>query len=285
MGRRVTLQTIADALHVSRSTVSNAYNRPDQLAPALRGRILATARELGYAGPDPAARRLRTGRSGVVGLLFTEALSYAFTDPGATGFLSGLARAGERSGTSLLLVAAPPGREARRTVAEAVVDGFCVYSMSDGHPAVEAVLERGLPTLIVDEPRVAGVPFLGIDDRGGARMAATHIAARGHRRIGVLAARLRPDGFEGDVTPQRLAAISFPIERDRLAGFEEALGAAGIDWARVPVVESHNDQPWARRPRGASWRVRRRPTRCCARRTSLRWAPCTRPAGSAGGSP
>jgi DNA-binding LacI/PurR family transcriptional regulator len=58
--RRATLQTIADALGVSRSTVSNAYNRPDQLAPDLRERILAVAADLGYTGPDPAARRLRT---------------------------------------------------------------------------------------------------------------------------------------------------------------------------------------------------------------------------------
>lgn len=238
----MTLQTIADALHVSRSTVSNAYNRPDQLAPELRERILSTARELGYAGPDPAARRLRTGHSGVIGLLFTEALSYAFTDPGATGFLSGLSRAGERSATSLLLLAAPPGDEARSRIRDAVVDGFCVYSMSEGHPAVEAVLERGAPTLIVDEPRIPGVPFLGIDDRGGARLAAAHVAHRGHRRVGIVSARLLPDDFEGEVTPDRLAAATFSIERDRLAGFREALEPAGIDWASVPIVERHNDQ-------------------------------------------
>jgi DNA-binding LacI/PurR family transcriptional regulator len=115
--------------------------------------------------------------------------------------------------------------------------------MSEGHPAVEAVLARGLPTLIVDEPRVPGVPFLGIADREGARLAAAHVVERGHRRIGVVAARLQADGFEGDVTPERLAGATFSIERDRLAGFGEALEAAGIDWPRVPIVESHNDQP------------------------------------------
>ena len=50
---RVTLQTLADALGVSRTTVSNAYNRPDQLAPELRAAILEKAAELGYAGPTP----------------------------------------------------------------------------------------------------------------------------------------------------------------------------------------------------------------------------------------
>ena len=46
----MTLQTIADALGVSRTTVSNAYNRPDQLAPELRRRVLETAKGLGYPG-------------------------------------------------------------------------------------------------------------------------------------------------------------------------------------------------------------------------------------------
>jgi DNA-binding LacI/PurR family transcriptional regulator len=59
---RVTLQTVAEAAGVSRSTVSNAYNRPDQLSADLRQRVLETARRLGYAGPDAAARAL--GRRG-----------------------------------------------------------------------------------------------------------------------------------------------------------------------------------------------------------------------------
>ena len=46
--RRVTLETLARALGVSKMTVSNAYNRPDQLSPALRQRILDTAYELFY---------------------------------------------------------------------------------------------------------------------------------------------------------------------------------------------------------------------------------------------
>ncbi|MDQ3923924.1 MAG: LacI family DNA-binding transcriptional regulator, partial [Actinomycetota bacterium] len=52
-GRRVTLTRIAEVVGVSPMTVSNAYNRPDQLSEALRERIFETARKLGYHGPDP----------------------------------------------------------------------------------------------------------------------------------------------------------------------------------------------------------------------------------------
>src|SRR4029450_5840498 len=121
--QRVTLQSIADRLAVSRTTVSNAYSRPDQLNPKLRERILQTADELGYCGPDPAARTLRSGHAGVVGVLLAERLSYAFTDPAAVRFLQGVAQVGEREGTGLLLLppsspdgAGPPAGAARAAV-------------------------------------------------------------------------------------------------------------------------------------------------------------------------
>src|SRR3954447_17288779 len=59
---RVTLQSIADRVGVSRMTVSNAFSRPDQLSAALREKVLAAAAELGYVGPAPPPRAL--GRAG-----------------------------------------------------------------------------------------------------------------------------------------------------------------------------------------------------------------------------
>ncbi|HEV2742840.1 MAG TPA: LacI family DNA-binding transcriptional regulator, partial [Rubrobacter sp.] len=61
--RRATLKEVAADVGVSPATVSNAYNRPDQLSEELRGRIMEAARRLGYAGPDPTARGLRRGRA------------------------------------------------------------------------------------------------------------------------------------------------------------------------------------------------------------------------------
>src|SRR3954464_8213954 len=92
--RPATLASLAAELGVSRTTVSNAYNRPDQLSPELRRGVLATARRLGSPGPVPVARSLRTRKAGAVGLLLTENLSYAFRDPAALGFLEGLAARG-----------------------------------------------------------------------------------------------------------------------------------------------------------------------------------------------
>src|SRR3712207_9211071 len=79
--RRATIKEVAAEVGVSAATVSNAYNRPDQLSPELRERVFAAAKKLGYAGPDPVARGLRRGRSGAVGVVYADPLSYAFADP------------------------------------------------------------------------------------------------------------------------------------------------------------------------------------------------------------
>jgi DNA-binding LacI/PurR family transcriptional regulator len=242
VGKRVTLQTIAEALGVSRTTVSNAYNRPDQLAPELRERILATAQALGYSGPDPAARRLRSGRREAVGLLLTEELSYAFTDPAAVILLEGIARATADAGLALLLVP-QHGRGVGSAVQDAVVDAFCIYSMPDGHPNVLAALERRLPLVVVDEPRLEGHPYVGIEDRRGTRLAARHLLELGHRRFAVLCERTREDGYTGPLTPERERTCHYVITRERLAGYRDALERAGIAWDAVPKQELPVNDP------------------------------------------
>jgi len=146
----VTVKTIAEAVGVSPSTVSNAYNRPDQLSAELRERILAVAAELGYAGPDAAARMLRSGRAEAVGVLLTERLSYAFSDPYAIGFLTAVTEVLEQSQTSLVLM--PIGYEAQRVgavpdvtaVRQANIDAMTILCIGNLHPATQLAKARGI---------------------------------------------------------------------------------------------------------------------------------------------
>jgi DNA-binding LacI/PurR family transcriptional regulator len=240
---RATLQTIADAVGVSRATVSNAYNRPDQLTAKLRERILATARELGYPGPDPAARRLRHGGAGAIGVVLTERLSYAFSDPAAVAVLEGLARRCEEARAGLLLIpVTAAGEGAERVVRDAVADGFCVYSLPDGHPAVAAVLERRLPAVMVDEPRVDGAGFVGVDDREGGRLAAAHLVELGHRRVASIVPTLVPDERTGPVDASRLERAAYHVDRERLEGIRAGLGGAPLATPERPVHECANGQ-------------------------------------------
>ncbi|MCW2695837.1 MAG: LacI family transcriptional regulator [Modestobacter sp.] len=241
---RLTLLTLAQDLGISRATVSNAYNRPDQLSAALRERILARAAELGFAGPDPMARGLRRGRVGAVGVLVDEGLSRAFSDPAVVDLLDGLARELQADGLGLLLHAGRADDEAAlRPIQDAAVDAWVVLSMPDGHPAVAAARTRNRPLVVLDQPVLPGVPLVGIDDAAGAAAAIAHLLALGHRRLGVLAMPLRPDRQEGPAGLARQAGATYQVMRRRLAGAASAAEAAGLSWDRVPVVESAANDP------------------------------------------
>lgn len=236
--RPATLASLAAELGVSRTTVSNAYNRPDQLSAPLRARVLEAARRLGYPGPDPVARSLRTRRAGAVGLLLTEALSYAFRDPAAIGFLEGLATACEKAGQGLLLVPVSPEQDDVTTVHRASVDGFIVYSMPEDDPHFSAVLERPVPTVVCDQPiNVDGVDRVRVDDRAGMLSLARHLTGLGHRRIGVVCMRLTRQRHDGPADAARQEKITYPVQRNRLAGLRDGLAEVGVEWDSVPVYE------------------------------------------------
>jgi DNA-binding LacI/PurR family transcriptional regulator len=214
--RKVTLRDVAAEAGVSIGTASNAFNRPDLISEGLRDRVFQAASRLGYGGPDPAARRLRTGRTGALGLIFTDRLPYAFDDEAAVLFLRGVANALENSGAGLLLIPTSPTREeGSRVVRGAAVDGFIVFSTPTGDPRLEAALARGLPTITVDEPFDVPTPFIGIDDRAGAEAAGRHLVELGHRRVAVISF---PEYARDDRT------LPFDVPRERLAGYRSALG-------------------------------------------------------------
>lgn len=249
MSQRVTLQTVADRIGVSRATVSNAYNRPDQLSATLRRRILDTAEELGYRGPDATARMLRTGKRGSIGLVFTEDLRFVFNDPDAMLFMRGVAETSALAGSGLTLLPMPTGVGLADTALMSVpADGHVVFSAGDHHPAVEALVKAGRPLVIVDEPDLgARTSFVGIDDRLGARLAAEHLVGLGHRRLAILLGRLDHHVRTGPVTSERERMITLRIARERIAGYRDGIRAGGIDDVHVVLWEAAGNDPDAGR--------------------------------------
>ncbi len=241
------MASLAAEVGVSRTTVSNAYNRPDQLSPQLRARVMDAAARLGYPGPDPVARSLRTRKAGAIGLLMTEELSYAFRDPAAVAFLGGLTLQTNHAKVGLLLVPAGPDSEDLSAVSGASVDGFVVYSMPDDDPHLRAVLRRPVPAVICDQPVVPGVDLVGIDDRSAARELADHLVGLGHRRVGVICMRLGRARRDGPVDEARQAQAHYHVQRNRLAGLRDGFTAVGVAWDRVPVVEQfdHSEESGA----------------------------------------
>ncbi|MEJ3656400.1 LacI family DNA-binding transcriptional regulator [Actinomycetes bacterium KLBMP 9759] len=229
---RVTLKTVAEKVGVSSMTVSNAFSRPDQLSAQLRERILAAAAELGYAGPDPAARTLARGTTGTVGILLTESLKHAFTDEISTAFLAAIADELTPSGFALtLLPATEPGPIV--PARDVALDGALVYSCRTDSPALDWLRRRGLPLVFVDQAPMTGVPSVNIDDRGGARAAAQHLVDLGHRRVGLLTV-----GDEESTT----RANDWHSSRERRLGWLDALEPVGATVTQAQAKHCNHDE-------------------------------------------
>ena len=68
-------------------------------------------------------------------------------------------------------------------IGNAIVDGFVVYSVREDDPHLRQILDRQLPTVVVDSPRhLPGVDWVGPDDRAGARALGEVLVRMGHRR-------------------------------------------------------------------------------------------------------
>lgn len=262
--QKVTFQTIATALGVARSTVSNAYNRPSELSPVLRQQILEKARELGYPGPNPMAASLSRGKVGALGIVYPSPLSYTFTDPVAGLFIRGIALEAERSGYGLLLIGGEADQLAQQMesgqgaslAARAHVDGFILHNFPGTTDTLTNALERGLPSVLVDQAGVGGLPTVTVDDIGGAYAAARHLLELGHRRLGVISLEFSLDARGGlaDLASQQRAA--YLPTRERLSGYAKAVQEAGLSWDEVALVYETRDNTLAEGARAAATLLR-----------------------------
>jgi DNA-binding LacI/PurR family transcriptional regulator len=248
-GRKPGVVAVARAAGVSASTVSNAFNRPDRLSPALRERVLRTAAELGYGGPDPVARSLRSGRAGAIGIVFRKPLAEAFDDPAASRLLRGVSDATDPQQLAIVLVPGLPDEtpSVAPAVRNAAVDGLIVYSLPADDPLIAATRRRRLPTVIVDSPAIDELPalrdrpapgFVGIDDRAAAETAMRHLVDLGHRGLGILSLGLSAYARPGPVDIDQQTRATASVPKARLQGCARAVAAAGLDWSRVPVEQS-----------------------------------------------
>ena len=160
---------------MSKTAVSFAFNRPDRLAPETASRIREVADSLGYT-PHPVARMLTQRQTMTIGVLTPQALSVIFSNPFFGAFSEGVALAAEEHGYGLHFISPLHGSLAR-AMSRATVDGVVAIGLSDAHPEVEQIRRAGVPIVLVDSTALPEHGSVEIDDEGGARAAAEHIAA------------------------------------------------------------------------------------------------------------
>ncbi len=253
-GRRPTLREIADRAGVSVMTVSYSFNDPSRVSATTRERVLAAAAELGYQGKNPWASALRNGRAGALGVVFSEHLTYAFTDPQATDFLAGVASVCAEQGLGMTIIPTVGDADDAERVVTAPVDGYVFWTTWPGDPCLAAAAGTHRPCAIQGGPDHDGFVRVGAPDREAAT-AVGRLGLRGAVRHPVVlsfpldADRVARAGYGIAVQDARL-----PVTHERLAGFETALAAAGVTWQNTYVVAlARNDRREAERALAAAF--------------------------------
>ncbi|MBL3805629.1 MULTISPECIES: LacI family DNA-binding transcriptional regulator [Streptomyces] len=187
---RAGIRDVAAAAGVSITTVSDALNGKGRLPDATRRHVREVAERLGYR-PSAAARTLRTGKSGLIGLTVTTYGDEPFTFT-EFAYFAEMARAATSAalarGYALVILPATSRLSPVDVWSNVALDGTVVVDPADDDPVVRELARQGLP--VVSDGRPAGslpvTAWVDNDHEAAVLDILDHLAAAGARRIGLL---------------------------------------------------------------------------------------------------
>ena len=225
------ISELAKLAGVSAGTVSRALAGKDLVNTQTRERIQALAREHGFR-PNQMASRLRTGQTGVIGLVIPlgDDRRQRLCDPFVMTLLGHLADTLAERGYDILLSRANAAHREDwldRIVDSGMIDGVLMIGQSDQFETIERVAEGYLPLVVWGAHREGQAHCaVGTDSLAGGKLAAAHLLAGGRRKLALFG---DPAGGSGN--------------RQQLAGAEAAVTAAGGgSWIEAfPVLAGAQD--------------------------------------------
>lgn len=276
-GGRPTLAKVAELAGVSVSTASLAFSGAGPITPETRERVHAAAQELGYSGPNPLGRQLRSGRSGIIGVVIGDNPGRAFRDPVSVQVLDGLMQVLGEQGLGVLLVpgisrrasepcadpaghdsaptaerTAPAGAELPGTPAapgvvapvdplleSAAMDvAVLVWGVLNDDPNLQALQRRGMRLVVGEGHQVEDAPLVRVDDRLGAAEAIRHLLELGHTRIAEIALPLGRGERSGPIDATRLGFADRTPTFNRLSGVRDVVEPV-ISWETPASLVEH----------------------------------------------
>ena len=208
----VTIKDVARAANVSVATVSRALNGHQNVADAVRERVIAVASELRYS-PHHAARSLSSRRTQTVGVVLPDLHGEFFSE-----LMRGIDQVARTRGQHLLVSSYHGNPEAQGAALRAMrgrVDGLLLMSpyVHDADFLARNV-DASLPLVLMNAAGRVERTSIGIDNYNGAREMVQHLLAAGYRRI----------AFVGGPSDNDDA-------RERLRGYRDALADADAELA------------------------------------------------------
>jgi DNA-binding LacI/PurR family transcriptional regulator len=190
--------------------VSRVLNDHPSVSAETRSRVQEAMTALHYQ-PSRVARALSRRRTGTIAVVVP-----FFTHPSAVERLRGVLAALDDTAFEVVLYSidhVDRRREPISRLSRRDADGLLILTLSPSEAELASLRARGMPTVAVDV-ELDGVPSIIVDDIEGGRLAARHLLALGHERI----------GYFGDEVDVR---FGFTSAQRRRAGFESELAEAG----------------------------------------------------------
>jgi DNA-binding LacI/PurR family transcriptional regulator len=213
-----TIEEVAAAAGVSRSTVSRVVNGSTAVSPAALEAVQRAIAELNYV-PNRAARSLASRATMALALVVPEDTTRFFGDPFFAAIVSGINARLSRSDYVLNLIIASddPQDKATSYLRSGAVDGAIVVShhtsdtFIDRIAAAVPVVYGGRPVREREDDH-----YVDVDNFAGGRNATDYLIDKGYRRIGTIT-----------------GPLTMPAGVDRLQGYRAALRHAGLEEAAV----------------------------------------------------
>lgn len=222
-----TIRDVARTAGVSTATASRVVRGENLVRPEKVDAVMRAVEELGYV-PNSAARGLVERRVGAIAVVFPEREGRVFADPFFGAAVSGVSSALDGSDLQMLLVMTgsdDSGERMRRFVRGNHCDGIILASQHKKSALDAALAELTVPSVSIGKPpETRDMPHVDLDQFDGGRLAAQHLLAAGHRRVGMIGG------------PRDMSAAG-----ERETSFEEELERAGVPLA----ARAHGDYSYA----------------------------------------
>jgi DNA-binding LacI/PurR family transcriptional regulator len=215
MKNRPTSYDVAKLANVSRTTVSLVLNnvKSIQINESTRQRVVEAAIQLNYI-PDITGRRLASGKSFNLGLVVRLNPEEMYSDALLLKVLLGVEQAAEQADYHVLFkpLSTIDFNGYSQLILGRHVDGIVLAFPREDDREIIRIQAQGFPVILIGQLPGFDIPYVAVDDLGGAKEATKHLIEQGHTHIGMITN----------------ASLKYISTQQRIEGYRQALIEAGI---------------------------------------------------------